>query len=242
MSKTRLRPGFLVTIDGPAGAGKSTVSRMLAEAIHGTLLDTGSMYRGVAYFAMQSGGDTEKDFTKIARELRFDLELKKKKLKINGKLLGLKLRGERVTQMASSVSRFPSVRKVLTERQRELGRVLSKKLPVVMEGRDIGSVVFPEAKFKFYVTADAMVRARRRYHELKAKGVADIKLRRVLSEQKKRDLQDSTREQAPLTFPDNAVFVDTSKMDVKQVVAFMKTHIEQKLAWEKWRNQTRQRS
>ncbi len=223
--KLTFKRGFIVSIDGPAGAGKSTVSRQLAESLGGVLLDTGAMYRAVAYFAIQDGVKLAKDFGRIANGLDFEYKKETGTLSINGQDLGGKIRSEQVSSMASSVSRFKSVRTALTRRQRVLGKKLSKKLPVVMEGRDIGTVVFPEANYKFFVTASPEVRAERRLAQLKKMGMKGESLKSVLKQQTERDHQDSHRKLAPLRCPEGAVVVDTSSMGISQVVHFLTDHI-----------------
>lgn len=217
--------GFIVAIDGPSGAGKSTVSRQLAEAVGGRLLDTGAMYRSVAYFAIKEAATTEQDFAHIAKRLEFSSSASEEALLVNGEDLGLKLRSEKVSQMASAVSSFRLVRTILTRKQRLLAKKLSKKIPVIVEGRDIGTVVFPKVPFKFYVTADAKVRAERRYHQLKRHGTPGVTLKEILAQNEERDHRDSTRKLAPLKCPEDAVVVDTSSMGITQVVKFMRDHI-----------------
>jgi cytidylate kinase len=222
--------GYVVAIDGPSGAGKSTVSRQLAEALGGRLLDTGGMYRGVAFHAIeQEITDDEAALGKIARGLRFSADKTGETLLINGEDLGHKLRTQQVSQMASFVSKFPKVRKVLTQKQRSLAKLWSRRWPVVVEGRDIGTVVFPDVEFKFYVTAAPEVRAQRRYAQLKKQGVRGVRLKAILRQNEERDLQDSTREVAPLRCPEDAVVVDTSSMGISQVVKFMRDHIRGRL-------------
>lgn len=216
--------GYVVAIDGPAGAGKSTVSKQLAEALGGKLMDTGAMYRSVAYYAVKQGVEGPKELSRIARGLSFSVDPKSETLLVNGEDLGLKLRTERVSQMASSISRYRGVRSALTKQQRKLAKVWSKRIPVVVEGRDIGTVVFPNVPFKFYVTADPKVRAERRYHQLKRNG-ATVTLKEILEQNENRDRQDSTRKLAPLRCPEDAVVVDTSSMGITQVVKFMRDHI-----------------
>lgn len=217
---------LVVTIDGPAGAGKSTVSRMLADELGGMLLDTGGMYRSVAYFAIKSEAKTAKEYAKIARSLEFDIEPKNKVLLVNGEEMGHRLRTQKVSEMASFVSKFKGVRAVLTRWQRRLGKKWGKKLHIVVEGRDIGTVVFPDVRFKFFVTADAEVRAERRYQQLKRQGTKGISLKEILKQNISRDRQDTERKIAPLKCPKDAVVVDTSAMGIAQVVKFMKTHIQ----------------
>ncbi len=217
--------GFVVAIDGPSGAGKSTVSRQLAEALGGKLLDTGAMYRSVAYFALKEEALKEADFARIARGLRFSTDPKTECLLTNGEDLGHKIRSEKVSDMASAVSVIREVREILTKKQRRLAKEWSRRIPVVVEGRDIGTVVFPKVPFKFYVTADASVRAERRYEQLKARGVK-VSFKKILRQHESRDERDSTRKIAPLKCPEDAVVVDTSSMGVAQVVKFMRDHIK----------------
>src|SRR5580698_9624789 len=136
------KKGFIVAIDGPSGAGKSTVSRMLADSLKGKLLDTGAMYRAVAYFSLKQRADSAKTFSSIAQNLRFDMDPKTGAILVDKIDLGAKLRTEKVSLMASHVSQFKEVRRVLTLRQRALALKWAKRMPVVVEGRDIGTVVF----------------------------------------------------------------------------------------------------
>jgi CMP/dCMP kinase len=224
--KSKKPKGFIVAIDGPSGAGKSTVSRQLAEALEGRLLDTGAMYRGVAYFVIQQGAMSEHEYVEIVKGISFSMDEKAGAMLINGEDLGAKLRTEEVGLMASLVSQFEEVRTVLTRHQRTLARVWAKKIPVVVEGRDIGTIVFPDVRFKFFVTADPLVRAQRRYDELRRRGVKRITLKSILKQNQDRDRQDSTRKLAPLKVPEDAVVVDTSTMKISQVVQFMKNNIQ----------------
>jgi CMP/dCMP kinase len=227
---TRKKKGFIVAIDGPAGAGKSTVSKLLAEALEGCLLDTGAMYRSVAYFALREGAQDEKRFAEIAKSIKFDIMSGSRKLLVNGEYLGQKLRTQKISQMASYVSKFKYVRESLTRRQRSLGKEWSKKLPVIVEGRDIGTIVFPDVEFKFFVTADPKVRAQRRYLELKRQGTKKVSLKQIIKENTHRDAQDSERKFAPLRCPEDAVVVDTSSMSINQVVHFMVDHVKNRVA------------
>lgn len=225
----RKKKGFIVAIDGPAGAGKSTVSRQLALTLEGVLMDTGAMYRAVAFYAVLEGRKTAREFGDIARRLKFDMDRERQVLLVDGEDLGTKLRTEQVSSMASSVSRFKSVRSALTARQRSLGRDLAKRFPVVVEGRDIGTVVFPKIRFKFFVTASPEVRARRRVEQLRKQGVR-ASTKEVLKAMEERDAMDSNRAVAPLRCPEDAVIVDTSSMQIPQVVHFMHDHIRNALA------------
>lgn len=221
MAKTK---GYIVAIDGPAGAGKSTVSRLLAEELKGMLLDTGAMYRSVAYFGLKESIATEVGYARVARRLKFEPSKDHRTLLIDGKDLGLKLRSPKVSSQASTISAYRGVRKTLTQRQRSLGRSWAKKFPVVLEGRDIGTAVFPKADYKFYVTADPKVRAERRLSQLKKNGTK-ITLKEILKQNLERDERDSNRKHAPLRCAEDAVVVDTSRMGIVQVVKFMVDHI-----------------
>lgn len=223
--RKKVKSGYIVAIDGPAGAGKSTVSRLLALELNGRLLDTGAMYRSVAYFAVKENVTTALGFSQIAKQLKFDYDAKTQSLLVNGKEMGQRLRTQGVSQLASTVSAFKGVRQTLTIRQRSLAKLWAKECPVIVEGRDIGTVVFPDVEYKFYVTADPKVRAERRYQQLKKQGAKDVSLRAILRANIERDRQDSSRKHAPLKCADDAIVVDTSKMSINQVVQFMSEHI-----------------
>ncbi|MBY0369083.1 (d)CMP kinase [bacterium] len=221
--------GVIVSIDGPSGAGKSTVSRQLAEALEGMLLDTGGMYRSVAYFGAKEGLSRSGDLSKLARRLEFDVDKQTKVLLVDGRDLGSKLRTEEISRAASDISKFITVRKALTRCQRRLANKWAKHFPVVVEGRDIGTVVFPKAPFKFFVTASEEVRAKRRMTQLKKAGIRGVTMKKTLRENAARDRQDTQRKVAPLRVAEDAVVVDTSSMGISQVVHFMHDHIRGRL-------------
>lgn len=226
----KVKSGYVVAIDGPAGAGKSTVSRLLALELDGRLLDTGAMYRSVAYYAVKEGVATASGFSKIARALEFEYDPKNQSLLVNGKEMGNRLRTQQVSQLASTVSAFKGVRQTLTTCQRKLAKTWAKKCPVVVEGRDIGTVVFPKVDYKFYVTADPRVRAERRYQQLKKQGTKGVSMQSILKANLERDKQDSGRKHAPLKCAEDAIVVDTSKMSINQVVNFMAEHIRGRIS------------
>ncbi len=223
--RSKAPKGFIVAIDGPSGAGKSTVSRQLADALEGLLLDTGGMYRSVAYYSVREGAVSAQDLRKVASRLEFDVDSQTKVLLVNGVDLGPRLRTEEVSLMASEISKYRGVRQALTQGQRRLAKKWAKHSPVVVEGRDIGTVVFPKVPFKFFVTASPEVRGKRRLAQLRKQGVKGISLQKVLKQNEVRDEQDSTRKIAPLKVADDAVVVDTSTMRITQVVQFMHDHI-----------------
>lgn len=226
MKKKKDSKGYIVAIDGPAGAGKSTVSRKLAELLEGKLLDTGAMYRGVAYYALKAKAKTPDDLRQIAESIEFDMDPKTGATLINGEDPGHKIRTEKVSLKASEISQHSDVRKLLTKRQRVIAKKWSRKFPIIVEGRDIGTVVFPKVRFKFFVTASSEVRAKRRYEQLKKHGQSKgVTLKSILKQQEKRDDQDASRRVAPLRCPKDAVVVDTSELMISQVVQFMASHI-----------------
>ncbi len=212
----------VVAIDGPAGAGKSTVTRLVAEHLGYTRVDTGALYRTVALFCVRRGIDLadQEQVGKTAQELAVPGAVE---LSTSGDAVTVKAFGEDITQAirsreaslgASQVSQIPAVRDALLEMQRGLGRAGG----VVLEGRDIGSVVFPDAEAKFYLTASAEVRARRRRAELEASGKAPP-LETVIAEVNERDRRDTERPIAPLTQAADAIVVDSSALSIDAVVA-----------------------
>jgi CMP/dCMP kinase len=204
----------VVAIDGPGGSGKSTVARRVAERLRYVYLDTGAMYRAVGLLATEVGVDlTEEDLVvPIARDtpLRFDAD---GHLWAGGRDVGDRIRSLDMGHAASVVSVLPGVRSLLVQRQRELGA----EADIVMEGRDIGTNVFPGAEVKVFLTARPEVRAARRAAELRARGEA-VNEDEVLVAVIERDRRDSEREVAPLRRADDAVEVDTSEMTLDQVV------------------------
>ena len=220
----RRRP--IIAIDGPVGAGKSTVARALARALGFNHLNTGAMYRAVALAASLRYTAVELDEPTVARRLgdllnSISITFDGERVKLDGRDISDAISTPRIGDLASRLSALPIVR----ERMRDLQRAAGAAGGVVIEGRDIGTVIFPDAEFKFYLTADVAIRAGRRWMELQAKGER-IAREKVLAQLEERDKRDQERVLAPLRPADDAIIVDSSKLEVDQVVAQMKTLIE----------------
>ena len=221
---------YSIAIDGPAGAGKSTIARRLAKELGYYYVDTGAIYRTVAYF-LDLLGISPKDVDGVSRyideltvEIEYDEEGKQHMI-MNGMDVTDEIRTQEISQKASLVSAHAIVRDMLLDMQRDV----AKKHNVVMDGRDIGSVVLPKATVKIFLTAAPEVRAKRRCDELNAKGQkADFN--KVLQEIQQRDYQDTHREIAPLKMCRDSVKLDTSDLDIEGVVAAMKQIIGEKIA------------
>ncbi len=204
----------VVAIDGPAGAGKSTAARMVADRLGFVLVDTGALYRGVALRANERGisWDDAAALGELTQRLDIGFDAQSR-LTIDGIDRSDDIRTPEISRGASAVSRHPEVRDALLGLQRRLG----EKGGVVLEGRDIGTVVFPDAEIKVFLTASPSTRARRRVGDLEARGIPAV-YDEVLSEIEKRDQQDSSRPVAPLKPADDALFVDSSDMAIDEVV------------------------
>jgi cytidylate kinase len=211
---------LIITIDGPAGSGKTTIAKLLSKELKIAYLDTGAMYRAVALVLGENGWNKHRDeIENILKEIKFELapgEGEDFVLKMNNKPLGNEIRNEKIGLWASNVGKLPVVRKYLMEAQREIARNCS----LVAEGRDMGTVVFPHANFKFFLSASLEVRAKRRIIQLKELGIlADYNA--ILKEMEKRDIQDKTREIAPLHPAEDAIKIDTSNMSKTEVLKKM---------------------
>ncbi len=209
---------FSVAIDGPSGAGKSTVARALAARTGALYLDTGAMYRAVGLYMLRAGVDP-RDAAAVAQRVDgADVRVQYvdglgQRVYLGREDVSEQIRQPQVSMAASAVSAVPAVRERMVDMQRQIARGHS----VVMDGRDIGTKVLPDATLKVYLSADNAVRARRRYEELRAKGATDT-YEQVLEEMKRRDYDDSTRAASPLCQADDAVFVDSTGMSEREVV------------------------
>ena len=197
--------GYSIAIDGPAGAGKSTIAKKVAAKKGCCYVDTGAIYRAMAYFLLENGvkGEETDRIAKKCQEanIRVAYEAGEQKVFLNGENVNSKIRTEEVGQMASKSAAVPQVRSWLIDLQRDLAVTQD----VIMDGRDIGTCVLPQATVKIYLTASADVRAKRDYEE-------------ILNTVKKRDMQDMTRAIAPLKQADDAVLLDTSDLSIEEVV------------------------
>ena len=223
-----LSENFNIALDGPAGSGKSTVAKILAKDYNILYLDTGAMYRACALKALRSG-ISPKDAVAVGDmlktlDLRVEYNEGKQVTMIDGEDVSLAIRENVVSMAASDISAHHAVRIKMVEMQREI----AKRMSCVLDGRDIGSAVLPDAKFKFFITADSKVRAKRRYDELTARGEV-VDFDKLHAEIVARDKQDSEREFSPLVCAEDAMVIDTSCMDVNEVVLTIKKAIQSKI-------------
>ena len=220
---------YSIAIDGPAGAGKSTIAKRLAKELGYQYVDTGAIYRTVAYF-LDLWGVSPKDIDGITRyidELTIGIEYDEDGLQhmiMNGMDVTDDIRTQDISQKASLVSAHAIVREVLLDMQRDV----AKQYNVIMDGRDIGTVVLPKANVKIFLTASAEVRAKRRTDELTAKG-QKANYNQILKEIQQRDYQETHREVAPLKLARDSIKVDTSEMDIEQVIAEIKAIVGKKI-------------
>lgn len=217
-----------IAVDGPAGSGKSTIARRLARDYKILYLDTGAMYRACALKALNAGADlsNESAVCALMQSLSLDIDYSNggQRTILDGLDVSEEIREPRVSMAASTVSKYPCVRIKMVEKQREI----AGRISCVLDGRDIGTYVLPAADFKFFLTASADVRAKRRYDEFKAKGY-EVNLDALKAEIILRDEQDSSREFAPLKRADDAEEIDTSFMTVEEVLALMKSKMQERI-------------
>lgn len=214
---------MIIAIDGPAGSGKSTLGRMMARALNLLYIDTGSMYRAVALAVIEASLDPadKETVTDLAQRLDINLEGDPDSLRVwmAGRDVTERIREEDVTAMSSIVSSIPGVRRAMVARQRELA-----ERGAVLNGRDIGTVVFPEADIKFFLTAAAEERAERRYKEDLTTN-ANVSLEQTLAEMIERDRRDSTRVDSPLKVADDAIVIDSSGLSIQATFECMMDHV-----------------
>ncbi len=209
--------GLIIAIDGPAGSGKSTSAKMLADLLGYLYVDTGAMYRAITLLAIENHIlDDEAKIVQSAGESEIVLDFigGKTFVKLNHKDITDEIRSLNVNKHVSDVSKIPEVRKILVDKQRKMSK---EGRGIVMEGRDIGTVVFPDADVKIFLTASIDTRAERRTKELSDSGV-DVSVNDILRNLTKRDHIDSSREASPLTKADDAIEIDTTKVTIEQQV------------------------
>ena len=206
----------VLTIDGPSGAGKGTVSRAVAKQLQWHYLDSGSIYRSLAIAVLKAGIELENvtGIVAIAKDMQLEFDCGNELIvRLGGEDISAQLGTETTGSAASIVAAYPEVRAVLLQKQKDFQLAPG----LVADGRDMGSVVFPDAQFKVYLTASAEERASRRYKQLIEKGI-DANLSQITREIEERDRRDSERATAPLTVPEGAVTIDSSSLSIQQVI------------------------
>lgn len=205
---------MIIAIDGPAGAGKSTISKLIANRLGIMYIDTGAMYRAVTYYFLQNDVKfDDKDEIKSSLD-KIDIDFDRDKVYLCNQDVTSQIRSKIVNENVSDVSAIDVVREKMVDMQ----RLMSKKKSVLLDGRDIGTVVFPSADYKFYLTASVDVRAKRRYLEEQNKGNINISIEEIKKSIENRDYIDSNRKISPLKKADDAVEIDTSDMSIDEVV------------------------
>ena len=208
------RPNMVIAVDGPSGSGKSSISKESANRLGFKFLDTGAMYRSITWFCVTENLDEEDSIIDRIKNNDFKLDIStdplKDQVKVNDEDVSKIIREDEITSQVSHFAAMPKIRQFLVSKQREL--VKTSNSGIIVEGRDIGSVVLPEADFKIFITANDDVRAKRRAIQI------DSNENDVLVAQRKRDLLDSSRKVSPLVIPDGAVILDNSDLDFEQSV------------------------
>lgn len=221
-----------IAIDGPAGVGKSTIAKLLAQKLGYVYVDTGALYRAIAVFLSDCGINPddlqERRIADLIRDIRVEIRYEDgtQHVLVNGTDVTGRLRTQEISRMASVTSALSCVREKLLDLQREL----AEKYDVIMDGRDIGTVVLPKATLKLFLTASACVRAKRRYDQLKESGIlGEETLSSIQKEIEERDYQDSHREIAPLKPAADAVIVDSSDLSIEEEIRMIQSHLKEKI-------------
>ena len=218
---------FQIAIDGPSATGKSTLAKALAKELSFIYIDTGAMYRAVGLYNIRKNIDlnNEADVVNTLKDISIDIKYidKEQRIFLNGEDVSNQIREEKVGTAASIVSTYKKVREVLVDLQRSLANVQN----VIMDGRDIGTVVLPNASLKIFLTASSEQRTKRRYLELKEKG-KDVSIEDVAKELEERDERDTKRANSPLTKAEEAILVDTTNMNIEQTIEHIKNLYEKR--------------
>lgn len=204
---------LVIAVDGPAGAGKSTIAKIIAKTLDINYIDTGAMYRAITYKCIKNNIDISNEAEVIALAKVSDIDFKNNNIYLDGQIINEEIRSVEVSNNVSNVAKIKEVRHLLVDVQREIG----KRNSGILDGRDIGSYVFPNAQYKFFLIATPQERGARRYKELCEKGY-DVKLDDIISDIIKRDEIDSTREFAPLVKANDALEIDTTGKTIDEVV------------------------
>lgn len=207
---------IVIAIDGPAGAGKSTVAKQVSRILNINYIDTGAMYRAITYKCIKNGLDLENEKSVVDLCKNTDLKFENNSIFIDGQCVDDDIRSLQVSSKVSYVARIPGVRFHLVELQREMG----KDDNVVLDGRDVGTQIFPNTKYKYYLNAAVETRAKRRYDELILKGVK-ASFEGIVEDVRNRDKIDSTREVSPLIKASDAIEIDSTNMTIEEVVDFI---------------------
>ncbi len=217
---------MIVAIDGPAGAGKSTIARRIAEALGWRYLDSGAFYRSYTFKVLKTKTDLENSpsVQKLLKNSRFEADYSQEHplYRMDDEDVTEAIRSREVTSMVSAVSACPAIRAEVNQKLRQTANTGA----FLIDGRDIGTAVFPDADFKFFLTASVKIRARRRHDELAAKGESPV-LEELMEEIRIRDLKDSTRETDPLRCAEDATVIDSSDLSIEEVIKIIVEHIEQ---------------
>lgn len=203
-----------IAIDGPAGAGKSTVAKKIAKKLNLEYIDTGAMYRAFTLKVLENGLDPKNEDEVLSLLESTNIIFSNNHVYLDGKIVDEEIRNDSINKNVSYVSSYSKVRKKMVELQQEM----AKNNNVIMDGRDIGTVVLPNATYKFFITAQPEERGKRRYKELIEKGETDVVLSDIIDDINRRDKIDSSREESPLTIPDDAIVIDSTNLTVDEVV------------------------
>lgn len=212
---------MIIAVDGPAGAGKSTISKLIAKKLNINYIDTGAMYRAVTYKCLSEGVDVKNEEAVIEVAKRTDIDFRDNNIYLDSKIVNEEIRTREVSANVSDVAKIKEVRYLMVDVQREIGT----RNDVILDGRDIGSYVFPNADYKFFLVATPEERGKRRYKELCEKGYEGT-LEEIIKDIEKRDEIDSNREFAPLKKADDAIEIDTTGLGIDEVVETVVSNIK----------------